>query len=100
MDKEILMVADAVSNELDVDKQVIFEAIEAALAMATRKRYPGEIDVRVTIDHSTGSYDTFRRWTVVEFDEDYDEGLEFPEHEMLIEVAQEKKSDAKIGDVA
>lgn len=99
MDKEILMVADAVSNELDVDKQIIFEAIEAALAMATRKRYPGEIDVRVTIDHSTGSYDTFRRWTVVEANDEFDDGLEFPEREMLLEAAQAVKSDAKIGDI-
>jgi N utilization substance protein A len=99
MDKEILMVADAVSNELDVDKQVIFEAIEAALAMATRKRYPGEIDVRVTIDRSTGSYDTFRRWTVVEPDDEFDEGMEFPERELLLEAAQAIKSDAKIGDI-
>lgn len=99
MDKEILMVADAVSNELDIEKQVIFEAIEAALAMATRKRYPGEIDVRVTIDPSTGGYDTFRRWTVIEPNDEFENGVEFPEREMLVEAAQAIKSDAQVGDI-
>src|SRR5687768_15514936 len=74
MSKEILLVAEAVSNEKDVDKNLIFEAIEAALAMATKKRYGNDIDVRVTIDRNTGNYETFRRWTVVDEQE-----LEFPD---------------------
>ncbi|MGD8773040.1 MAG: NusA N-terminal domain-containing protein, partial [Gammaproteobacteria bacterium] len=64
MNKEILMVVDAVSNEKGVDKEIIFEAIEAALASATRKRHGDDIDVRVAIDRRTGDYDTFRRWMV------------------------------------
>lgn len=65
MNKEILLVVDAVSNEKGVEKEIIFEAIEAALASATRRRYPNEeIDVRVSIDRSSGNYDTFRRWKV------------------------------------
>lgn len=63
--KEILLVADAVSNEKGVDKELIFEAIEIALATATRKKYQEEIDVRVAIDRATGAYSTFRRWEVV-----------------------------------
>lgn len=63
--KEILLVADAVSNEKGVDKDVIFEAIEIALATATRKKYENEIEVRVSIDREDGSYETFRRWLVV-----------------------------------
>ncbi|MCP3687019.1 MAG: transcription termination/antitermination protein NusA, partial [Gammaproteobacteria bacterium] len=59
--KEILLVADTVSNEKGVDREIIFEAIEAALASATRKKYQQEIEVRVDIDRKTGDYDTFRR---------------------------------------
>jgi transcription termination/antitermination protein NusA len=65
MSKEILNVVEAVSNEKDVPEGVIFEAIEAALASATRKKHGGEIDVRVTIDRKTGDYRTFRRWEIV-----------------------------------
>ena len=61
MSKEILLVVDAVSNEKGVEKSVIFEAIEAALASATRKRYGEDIDVRVSINRANGSYDTFQR---------------------------------------
>ena len=61
MSKEILMVVDAVSNEKGVEKDIIFEAIEAALASATRRKHGEDIDVRVAIDRETGDYDTFRR---------------------------------------
>ncbi len=64
--KEILMVVDAVSNEKGIDKEVIFEAIEIALATATRKRASGDIDARVAIDRDTGEYETFRRWQVID----------------------------------
>ncbi len=70
MNKEILLVVDAVSNEKGVDKDIIYEAIEAALATATKKRHGGDIDARVAINRETGDYDTFRRWTIVE-DEEY-----------------------------
>jgi N utilization substance protein A len=79
MNKEILMVAEAVSNEKGVEKEIIFEAIEAALASATRKRYGEDIDVRVSIDRESGEYDTFRRWLVFEDESDQ---LEFPEREL------------------
>lgn len=69
MSKEILMVVDAVSNEKGVSKEIIFEAIEAALASATRKRQSEDMDVRVAIDRESGDYETFRRWMVME-DED------------------------------
>ncbi|WP_444997194.1 transcription termination factor NusA [Aliikangiella sp. IMCC44359] len=64
--KEILLVVDAVSNEKDVDREVIFQAIEAAIATATKKKKGIDIDVRVSIDRDTGHYDTFRRWLVVD----------------------------------
>jgi len=66
MTKEILAVVDAVSNEKGVAKEIIFEALEAALASATRKRHPEDVDVRVAIDRESGEYDTFRRWEVVD----------------------------------
>jgi hypothetical protein len=82
MNKEILMVVDAVSNEKGVDKDIIFEALEAALASATRKKYGEDYDVRVSINRKTGDYDTFRRWKV--FADDSTE-LEFPEKELRLE---------------
>jgi N utilization substance protein A len=82
VNKEILMVVDAVSNEKGVDKEIIFEALEAALASATRKKYGEEFDARVAIDRKTGDYDTFRRWKV--FADDSTE-LEVPERELRLE---------------
>ncbi|MDJ0928251.1 MAG: transcription termination factor NusA [Gammaproteobacteria bacterium] len=93
MNKEILMVVEAVSNEKGVEKEIIFEAIEAALASATRKRYGDEdIDVRVAIDRESGEYDTFRRWKV--FADDSTE-LEFPEKELRMIDAVEMKPDVQ-----
>jgi N utilization substance protein A len=65
MNKEILLVVEAVSNEKGVDSEVIFQAIEAALEMATKKRAGEDIDVKVTIDRKTGDYHTVRRWLVI-----------------------------------
>lgn len=69
MSKEILLVAEAVSNEKGVDKNVIFEAIEQALATATKKRYDEEADIEVIIDRHSGEYESFRRWLVVDNDQ-------------------------------
>ena len=66
MSKEILSVVEVVSAEKGVAKEIIFEAIEAALASATRKRHPEDLDVRVSIDPETGDYETFRRWEIVD----------------------------------
>jgi N utilization substance protein A len=95
MSKEILMVVDAVSNEKGVEKEVIFEAIEAALASATRRRYGEDIDVRVSIDRATGEYETFRRWHV--FADDSNE-LEEPARELRLQDAVEVNPDASPGD--
>jgi N utilization substance protein A len=94
MNKEILMVVDAVSNEKGVDKDIIFEAIEAALASATRKRHGDDIDVRVAIDRETGDYETFRRWLV--FEDDSTE-LETPDRELRLEDALDIDPDAEPG---
>ncbi|MBI5039946.1 MAG: transcription termination/antitermination protein NusA [Gammaproteobacteria bacterium] len=95
MSKEILLVADAVSNEKGVDKDVIFQAIEAALASATKKRHGGEIDARVTINRQTGDYETFRRWQVVD---DEDENFESPERQVLYTRAQQLQPGIAIGE--
>jgi N utilization substance protein A len=95
MNKEILMFVDAVSNEKGVEKDVIFEAIEAALASATRKRYGEDIDVRVAIDRTSGEYETFRRWLV--FADDSTE-LEEPARELRLQDAVEYKADVQPGD--
>ncbi|MFQ6007299.1 MAG: transcription termination factor NusA, partial [Woeseia sp.] len=94
MSKEILMVADAVSNEKGVEKEIIFEAIEAALASATRRRHGEDIDVRVAIDRETGEYDTFRRWLVFE---DESPELEFPDRELRMIDAVEVDENAEPG---
>ena len=92
--KEILMVVEAVSNEKGVEAEIIFEAIEAALATATRKRYGEEIDVRVAIDRETGEYDTFRQWLVFE---DESTELEFPDRELRMIDAVDINPDAEPG---
>ncbi len=74
MNKEILLVVEAVSNEKGVDREVIFQAIEAALAIATKKKAEQEIDVIVAINRKTGDYTTTRRWLVLEDGEDGDDG--------------------------
>ncbi|MGE0485742.1 MAG: transcription termination factor NusA [Gammaproteobacteria bacterium] len=85
MNKEILTVVDVVSNEKNVGKEIIFEALEAALASATKKRFEDDVDCRVAIDRETGSYQAYRRWEVVDPDvvpeldpsaEDYEEARE------------------------
>jgi N utilization substance protein A len=103
MSKEILLVVDAVSNEKGVDKEVIFGAIEAALASATRKRHEEDIDARVAIDRNTGDYQTFRRWEVVEEtpeqdEEDEESGYRYPSRQILLEEAREKNPDIQVGD--
>ena len=92
--KEILLVAEAVSNEKDVPKDVIFEAIELALATATRKHINDESDIRVAIDRKTGEATTTRCWTVVT-----DEVYTNPEAELILEDAQVTNPSLVLGDL-
>jgi N utilization substance protein A len=97
MNKEILLVAEAVSNEKGVDSGVIFEAIEAALEMATKKRAGNDVDVKVTINRKTGDYTTVRRWQVIADDledEEGDEGLT----RLTLSEAQQRDSTVKVGE--
>lgn len=93
MNKEILLVVDAVSNEKAVDPEVIFEALEAALASATRKKNGLDIEVRVSIDRESGDYDTFRRWEVVEDDAEQ----EFPLRQITLSAAQIDEPTIELG---
>jgi N utilization substance protein A len=96
MNKQVLLVAEALSNEKDVDKEIIFEAIETALAMATKKHYGlMEMEVRVDIDRHSGNYTTLRCWTVVENEDE----VEIPEAEMPLEQALAHNPNAKVGEV-
>ena len=93
MASEILMMADVLSTEKAVDKNVIFEAIEAALATATRKRHREDIDVHCTIDRADGSYTAYRVWEVIEDDAE----LEFPTKQICISAAKEHDETLEIG---
>ena len=68
MSREILLLVDALAHEKNVSKEVIFTALELALASATKKKHHDDADIRVTIDRESGSYETFRRWQYVEYD--------------------------------
>ncbi|MBU3001881.1 transcription termination factor NusA [Paraglaciecola arctica] len=94
MNKEILLVAEAVSNEKQVPREKIFEALEFAIASATKKKNEGEIEVRVCIDRETGNFDTFRRWLVVADDHEQ----ENPTAEMSLSAAQMDEPDKQVGD--
>jgi len=96
--KEILLVVDAVSNEKGISRDVIFEAIEAALATASKKLSGKDIGTRVLIDRKTGHYDTFRRWEVVENVEDDLEVLEFPNKQITLEEAKQKNDEILVGE--
>jgi N utilization substance protein A len=94
MSREILLLVDALGREKNVDKEVVFGALELALASATKKRFQEDVDVRVAIDRNTGDYEAFRRWKVVP-----DDTPEYNVAQMTsLEEAQEKKPDAKMDD--
>ncbi len=95
MGNEVLMIVDAVSREKGIDKEIIFQAVEAALATATRKRHKGDIDARVAIHRDTGAYDTFRRWEVIADETDL---VEFPDRQIKLAEAQSQQSGIQVGE--
>jgi N utilization substance protein A len=94
MSREVLMLADALAREKNVDKDIVFEALEMALASASKKRYEEDVDMRVSIDRNTGEYETYRRWLVVPDEA----GLQEPDKEILSFEAKEQIADIEIGD--
>ena len=92
MSREILLLVDALAREKNVNRDVVFAALEMALASATKKRFTEDVDVRVAIDRNTGDYEAFRRWHVVP-----DDTPEWNTAQMLsLEEAQDRKADAKM----
>ena len=94
MNREMLMLVEAISREKSVERDVVFGAVEAALASATKKLHGGEVDIRVAVDRDTGEYETFRRWHVVPDDA----GLQIPDAEILLFEAKEQIPDIEEGD--
>ncbi|MBL6708025.1 MAG: transcription termination/antitermination protein NusA [Pseudomonadales bacterium] len=99
MSKEILSVIESVSLEKGVPKEVIFGAMESALAVATKKKYGEDAEFRVAIDRNSGEYETFRTWDVVDFDNLEEDEEPNPGAQYSVEEAREIKADAQLGDV-
>jgi N utilization substance protein A len=93
MSREILLLVDALAREKNVDKEIVFGALELALASATKKRFNEDIDVRASVDRETGDFSFFRRWQVVANEE-----IEAPSREYKLHEAQEEKPESKVGD--
>ena len=94
MNREILVLVEALAHEKNVEKDVVFGALELALASATKKRYDDEVEIRVSIDRNTGAYRSFRVWDVVE-DNDHEE----PSRQIAITDAPDYSADLQVGDV-
>lgn len=94
MSREVLLLVDALAHEKNVDRGVVFDALEMALASATKKRYDIDVDIRVAIDRQTGEYESFRRWLVVPSES----GLQEPDKEILLFEAQEDIEDIETGE--
>ncbi len=94
MNRELLMLVEAISREKNVERDVVFGAVESALAQATKKLYDGEVDIRVSIDRDSGVYETFRRWLVVPDDA----GLQNPDAEELLMDAQDRVQGIQVGE--
>ena len=99
MSKEILVVVESLSHEKGVSKDVIFDALESALAIATKKRYQEDAEFRVAIDRETGNFETFRRWEVIDPEREFEEGESpNPDAELTPEEVQERDLSLAIGD--
>ena len=93
MSRELLMLVDALAREKNVEKDIVFAALELALASATKKRFKDDVDVRVEIDRETGVYKSFRRWQIV-----VDEEHELPPQQIALTDAIEQKIDKQVGE--
>jgi N utilization substance protein A len=92
MNREMLMLVDAISREKNVERDVVFGAVESALAQATKKLHQGDVDIRVAVDRESGDYETFRRWHVVPDEA----GLQLPDQEILLFEAREEMPDIEV----
>lgn len=94
MNRDLLMLIDAISREKNVERDLVLGAVELALAQATKRLYPGEVDIRVCLDRDSGDYETFRRWLVVPDEA----GLQNPDAEELLMDARERIADIEVGE--
>ncbi|CAG2133382.1 transcription termination factor NusA [Cupriavidus numazuensis] len=94
MSREVLLLVDALAREKNVDKDVVFGALEAALASATKKRFEEDVDIRVAIDRESGEHETFRRWLVVPDEQ----GLQEPDKQILLFEARDDDASLDLGD--
>jgi len=94
MNRDLLDFVDAIAREKSVERDVVFEAVEAALASASKKLHGGEVDIRVSVDRDTGEYETFRRWLVVPDSA----GLQNADAEELLTDARDRIEDIEEGD--
>ena len=94
MSREILLLVDALAREKNVSRDIVFSALEHALAQATKKRYRADVDIRITIDRMTGEFESFRRWHVVPDEA----GLQLPDQEILYFEAKEDEVSIQVGD--
>jgi N utilization substance protein A len=97
--KEILLVVEVFSNEKEIEKEIVFQAIESALETATIKRHVNQIKARVTIDRKNGDYKTYRQWEVVDANPQVDGDVEFPTTQVLLEVARLDDPKVQVGDI-
>jgi N utilization substance protein A len=93
MSRELLLLVDALAREKNVNKDVVFGALEQAIGSATKKRFTEDVEVRVAIDRNTGEYESFRRWQVVP-----DDAVEFPAHQIPLSKAKEEYGDVAVED--
>jgi N utilization substance protein A len=93
MSREVLLLADALAREKNVDREVVFAALESALASATKRKFHDDVETRVAIDRATGDYSSFRRWKVVS-----EEEFESPARQILLSEAQSRNPDVQLGD--
>src|SRR6187551_1735248 len=91
MSREVLLLVDALAREKNVEKDIVFAALELALASATKKRFQEDADVRVSIDQQTGDYQSLRRWQVVA-----DDAVEDPSRQIALSEALERNPEIKV----
>ena len=93
MNREILLLVDALAREKNVDKEIVFGALELALASAAKKKFTEDVEVRASVDRTTGEFSFFRRWEVVKNEE-----IEFPSRQYKLHEAQEEDPEYEVGD--
>ena len=93
MSREILLLVDALAREKNVEKEIVFGALELALASATKKKFSEDVEIRAAVDRATGEFSFFRRWQVVP-----DLEIEVPSRQYKLHEAVEEKPDSKVGD--